>query len=139
MKFATTISVIAAARSAAAFAGFSTTSFSGKPSLATGYRESFVNYENENSRGPHGSSNTENVFSVLAKTEKWISQTLESAETNSGNPYSRKEVNYVAEIAADSPMIAANIFKRLREAREMGELHGASEEDHMQEKGMFAE
>ena len=151
MKVITAISVVSAATSAAAFAGLST-SFSSRPSSAslvdktaapTSYRESLVKYENsrdgpqKGGGGGGGGSNTENVWSVLANTEKWISETLQSAETSSGNPYSRKEVNYVCETQQDSPMIAANIFKRLREAREMGETHGATEEDHLAEKGKF--
>lgn len=138
MKFITAISLISAASSAAAFAGLSsfsrTSTATANHHVATGYRESFVMYENERDR--RGNSNTDNVWSVLANTEKWISETLQSSDNGSGgNPYSRKEVNYVCETQQDSPMITANIFKRLREAREMGELHGQSEEDHLAQQG----
>ena len=43
--------------------------------------------------------------------------------------------DYVCETNEESPMIAANIFKRLREARELGQRHGVSEEDHRTEQG----
>jgi hypothetical protein len=128
MKFLSCIAWIATAHTAVAF------SLAKNSNAATGYRASLLMYENS----PDGSSdsknnaapNQANVWSVLAHTEKWISETLASTETDNGNPYSRKEVNYVCETNTDTPMIAANMFKRLREARELGQQHGVSEEDH---------
>ena len=108
---------------------------------ATSYRASLLRYENSpdgTSDNAPASSNQANVWSVLAHTEKWISETLASTETETGNPYSRKEVNYVCETNTDSPMIAANMFKRLREARELGQQHGVSEEDHKMQQGECA-
>ena len=149
MKFATAINTwIIAALAVATTEGFSgpsafsrrpVTTTAAKPSnpttaTTTGYRSSWLQYEN--SRDPSSSSSSDaNVWTILAHTEEWISQTLASTETASGNPYSRKEVNYVCETHEDSPMIAANMFKRLREARETGERHGMSEEDRLADQG----
>ena len=134
MKFVTAIAWISTIGTAAAFAGLSTftrglNTGNAKP---TGYRESLLMYENSRDGSPRSDSN---VWSVLAHTERWISDTLASQETANGNPYSRKEVNYVCETNEESPMIVANMFKRLREARELGQNHGVSEEDHKAEQG----
>ena len=67
-----------------------------------------------------------NSWSVLTRTEEWISQTLSDAH---GNPYTRKEVSYVCENNAGSALILAGIFRRLKEARLLGEQHGESEEE----------
>jgi len=101
--------------------------------IPTKYRNSQLYYENSR-ESSSSSSDSANVWTVLAHTEKWISETLASTETENGNPYSRKEVTYVCETQKDSPMIVANMFKRLREARELGENHGKSEEDRMVEQ-----
>lgn len=143
MKFATAFALLSTIPAASAFAGMGN-SFAGRTATSnanvvvvpTSYRSSWLSYEN--SRDNPRSSDP-NVWSVLAHTEKWISQTLASTETASGNPYSRKEVNYVCETNEDSPMIAANMFKRLREARELGQRHGVSEEDHMVDQGKSRE
>ena len=145
MKFVTAIAVISTASTAAAFTGLST--FSGRPASsnmmaeatnrnkATGYRASLLMYENSRDPPNRGGADA-NVWTVLAHTEKWISETLAANEQPGGrNPYSRKEVNYVCETNEDSPMIVANIFKRLREARETGEEHGVSEEDRQADQG----
>ncbi|KAG7342723.1 hypothetical protein IV203_020673 [Nitzschia inconspicua] len=73
----------------------------------------------------------ENVWSVLANTEKWIASTLKHAEqtSSSGNPLSRKEVSYVCETSQDPAMILANIFRKLKEARQLGETHGQDQEE----------
>lgn len=77
-----------------------------------------------------------NAWSVLANTEKWITECLASSETSSGNnPYSRKEVSYVCEAASDAPMIISNIFRRLKEVRELGERHGQDEESRKDQLG----
>lgn len=134
MNFITAIAWIHTVSTASAFAGQSP--FWGRPlksadASATGYRASLLKYENS-----RDGARDSNVWSVLSTTERWISDILASAETDSGtNPYSRKEVNYVCETDEEIPMIAANIFKRLREARELGHNHGLSEEDHRTEQG----
>ena len=148
MKFATALSawILAAVGSTEGFSG--SIPFSRHPavagairsadptSIATGYRASWRAYEN--SRDPSSSSSSDaNVWTILSHTEEWISQTLASNDTGNGNPYSRKEVNYVCETQADAPMIVANLFKRLREAREIGERHGMDEEDRMTDQGEF--
>lgn len=142
MKLAPAIAWISAVSSASAFTGISSFNTNGWPSFvanadpaaaATGYRDSWLMYEN--ARDGNQGSDSSNVWSVLAHTEKWISDTLASSETGNGNPYSRKEVNYVCETNEESPMIAANMFKRLREARELGQRHGESEVDRRVEQG----
>jgi hypothetical protein len=83
-----------------------------------------------------------NAWTVLAHTEKWISNTLNSANTNAGgtsnsnsssknpnNPYARKEVSYVCENQISSPMVVSNLFKWLRDARKQGESHGEAEQE----------
>ncbi|GAX26321.1 hypothetical protein FisN_16Lh160 [Fistulifera solaris] len=67
-----------------------------------------------------------NAWSVLTRTEEWISQTLSDAQ---GNPYTRKEVSYVCETNAQGPLILSGIFRRLKEARLLGESHGEGEEE----------
>lgn len=84
----------------------------------------------------------ENVWSVLANTERWIASTLKSAEptastsnnnNNNNNPLSRKEVSYVCETSQDPAMILANIFRKLKEARQLGETHGQEQEELVME------
>lgn len=125
MKFLTAIHLLSVISTAAAFAPLSSSSLRRPLNSDTA-----LFYENAKDGGADS-----NVWSVLAHTEKWISDTLASTETASGNPYSRKEVNYVCETNEESPMIAANIFKRLREARELGQRHGTTEEDRKTEQG----
>lgn len=67
-----------------------------------------------------------NSWSVLTRTEEWISQTLSDAQ---GNPYTRKEVSYICENNSGSALILSGIFRRLKEARMLGEKHGEGEED----------
>ena len=110
-------------------------------------------------------NNNFNVWSVLANTERWISDTLDksnSAEVarrqqppppqqqkkenklhfadekkavvppvpsnnnnnNNDNPYARKEISYVCETNTDLVSVVGGIFRRVREARELGESHG---------------
>ena len=70
----------------------------------------------------------ENVWNVLATTEKWIASTLSEAAAGS-TPLSRKEVSYVCETSTDPAMILANIFRKLKEARELGENHAQEQEE----------
>jgi len=80
----------------------------------------------------------ENVWSILANTERWIASTLKDADEKSGpqgtNPLSRKEVSYVCETSQDPAMILANIFRKLKEARQLGETHGQEQEELAQEQ-----
>ena len=96
-------------------------------------------------------SDDENVWTVLANTERWISDTLDksnksareakkmhfaddktpdpikASEKEDGkmdNPYARKEVSYVCETSGESCGVVGGIFRRVREARELGERHG---------------
>ena len=73
----------------------------------------------------------ENVWSVLANTERWIASTLKESQsaTTGNNPLSRKEVSYVCETSQDPAMILANIFRKLKEARQLGEQHGQEQEE----------
>ena len=79
----------------------------------------------------------DNVWSVLANTEKWISTTLQDAQQANGNPLSRKEVSYVCETSQDPAMVLANIFRKLKDARQLGEAHGQEQEDLADESGTF--
>jgi len=136
-QFVTAITWITTISSAAAFAVLTPFSkgraLNADANIATAYRASLLRYEN--SQDGNARSDSSNVWSVLAHTETWISDTLASTETASGNPYSRKEVNYVCETSEESPMIAANMFRRLREAREIGQRHGVAEEDRKADQG----
>lgn len=83
---------------------------------------------------PNKEGNNGNMWAVLANTERWLSDTL-SSQNGQNNPYTRKEVSYVCDTSDDGAMIAAGIFRRLREAREQGELHGQAEEERLTEQG----
>ncbi len=58
----------------------------------------------------------------------------ESASSGSGgggfqpqdNPYARKEVSYVCETGSELCVVVGGVFRRVREARELGESHGKS-------------
>jgi len=68
-----------------------------------------------------------NVWSILASTEQWISSTLKHAQRE-GNPLSRKEVSYVCETSPEISMVLANVFRKCKEARQMGESHAQEQE-----------
>jgi hypothetical protein len=76
----------------------------------------------------------ENVWNVLATTERWIATTLNDAQAG-GNPLSRKEVSYVCETSTDPAMILSNIFRKLKEARQLGEIHAQEQEELVDEQG----
>jgi hypothetical protein len=94
------------------------------------------------------SSSSFNAYTVLSKTEEWISNTLSTANANANankassssssipnNPYSRKEVSYSCENPQKSPvLIVSDLFRRLKEAREQGETHVEQEEQRKQEQ-----
>ena len=86
---------------------------------------------------PAKSDHPYNVWNVLATTERWIQSTLAEANANSrgtGNPWSRKEVSYVCETSTDLALILANIFRKLKEARQLGETHGQQQEELMEQR-----
>mmetsp|Transcript_13292 Transcript_13292/g.28846 ORF Transcript_13292/g.28846 Transcript_13292/m.28846 type:complete len:298 (+) Transcript_13292:143-1036(+) len=108
-----------------------------------------------------------NVWSVLANTERWISDTLDRSNEaenarldaaaekkkqqekenklhfadekkqpslpRNGNPYARKEVSYVCETGEDCAGIVGGVFRRVREARELGESHGRGVEAQLED------
>jgi len=77
----------------------------------------------------------DNVWSILSNTEKWISNTLADSQTGNNNPLSRKEVSYVCETSNDPAMILANIFRKVKEARQLGESHAQDQEDLIDQMG----
>lgn len=121
------------------------------------------NSDDASSSGSADNSNA-NVWSVLANTERWISDTLDRSNEaanarrdaelkreeekkksmphfmdekgqgqeeekkasmpRSDNPYARKEVTYVCETGDELAVVVGGIFRRVREARELGESHG---------------
>mmetsp|Transcript_6769 Transcript_6769/g.10172 ORF Transcript_6769/g.10172 Transcript_6769/m.10172 type:complete len:518 (-) Transcript_6769:633-2186(-) len=116
-----------------------------------------------------------NVWSVLADTERWISDTLDRSNKSAieardrqdaaaelkkeqdkkklhfadekkkeeeeeeersrlprtDNPYARKEVSYVCETGMDLSVVVGGVFRRVREARELGESHGRGVESRL--------
>jgi hypothetical protein len=83
-------------------------------------------------RDPHPN---DNVWSILANTEKWISNTLADSQTGKNNPLTRKEVSYVCETSTDPAMILANIFRKVKEARQMGQSHAQDQEELIDQHG----
>jgi len=77
----------------------------------------------------------DNVWSILSNTEKWISNTLADAQSGNNNPLSRKEVSYVCETSQDPAMILANVFRKVKEARQLGESHAQDQEDLIDQLG----
>jgi len=74
--------------------------------------------------------NNGSVWSALANTERWISETLNRAGVKGkSNPYSRKEVGYVCEYSDTMELVVAGIYRRLREVRELGENHAEIEKE----------
>ena len=90
---------------------------------------------------PHKKKNAPlNAWNVLADTEAWISATLQAShdaaqQQGRPNPYTRKEVSYVCETAVDQAMITAGIFRRLKEARWLGQRHGTTENERAAQQG----
>ena len=82
-----------------------------------------------------GTPPNDNVWSILSNTEKWISSTLAESQNGQNNPLSRKEVSYVCETSHDPAMILANIFRKVKEARQLGESHAQDQEDLIDEQG----
>jgi hypothetical protein len=90
---------------------------------------------------PHdksGNTPTDQVWSALSNTERWISETLSASSpggSNIGNPYARKEVSYVCETSDEVASVVSGVFRRLREARELGDAHGNAEEKRLNDRG----
>ena len=141
------------------------------------YKEPKPNADGSASADSSGSDNSSNVWSVLANTERWISDTLDRSnkaanarrdaaaeaerlkkqkeqeeeskmhfadekgeeEQSSSlpppkdNPYVRKEVSYVCETGNELAVVVGGIFRRIREARELGESHGRGVEARLGE------
>jgi hypothetical protein len=74
-----------------------------------------------------------NMWTVLATTERWLAGIV--GNQGPSNPYTRKEVTYVCEVLPDDALVMANIWRRLREARELGEQHGQQQVERMEEEG----
>lgn len=120
-----------------------------------------LHYKEPSSDGKSGdasdrgsSDDASSVWSVLASTERWISDTLDRSNQAArqkraaadeakkklhfadekkekeeelprvDNPYARKEVSYVCETGTDLSVVVGSVFRRVREARELGENHG---------------
>lgn len=93
---------------------------------------------NSPSDPPGNGEGSHNAWAVLSNTEKWISNTLQAANTGAvgaNNPYARKEVSYVCENQSLGSMIVAGIFRRLKDAREQGEAHGDAEIERSETQG----
>lgn len=75
------------------------------------------------------------MWNVLTTTEKWVATTLRDSQAEGGNPLSRKEVSYVCETSTDPAMILASIFRKIKEARQLGENHAEEQEEAMDEQG----
>ncbi len=131
---------------------------------------------NDDAPASSGESGSFNVWSVLANTERWISDTLDksnqaeharrrdaeeqqqqqmkknesklhfadekvapsssssaSASPRRDNPYARKEISYVCETGKDLVSVVGGVFRRVREARELGESHGRGVEARLGE------
>ena len=115
-------------------------SFALAASCPGGCRSSLVMFDNHHDppNDKPSASSSPNAWTVLATTEQWISRTLLNSNSGNGgqNPYSRKEVSYVCEASSDSAMIVANLFRRLKEARELGQAHGRQEVARAEQVGM---
>jgi len=75
------------------------------------------------------------VWSVLANTERWISDTIAKSNSNGPSTFARKEISYVCETTEEALMTVASIFRRVKEARELGESHSRAEESVLMDKG----
>eukprot|EP00586_Coscinodiscus_wailesii_P015323 CAMPEP_0172513486 /NCGR_PEP_ID=MMETSP1066-20121228/252855_1 /TAXON_ID=671091 /ORGANISM="Coscinodiscus wailesii, Strain CCMP2513" /LENGTH=448 /DNA_ID=CAMNT_0013293773 /DNA_START=178 /DNA_END=1524 /DNA_ORIENTATION=+ len=85
-------------------------------------------------KGPDNGKSSD-LWTVMANTERWISNTLAQAgnaaaatgRAGASNPYVRKEVSYVCDSSDKIDVVTAGIFSRLREMRETGENHVAEQ------------
>ena len=102
----------------------------GKPSMNKG---GLVMYDYSTDPPSDKSRGQSNMWSVLATTEKWIANVL--GEPGQNNPYTRKEVSYVCEQGDEDALVTAAIWRRLKEAREVGVNHGHTQEELLMEHG----
>jgi hypothetical protein len=111
--------------------------YSGHPGLSLhGRRGTMLMYEPPHDKS--GNTPTDQVWSALSTTERWISETLSASSpggSNIANPYARKEVSYVCETSDEVASVVSGIFRRLREARELGDAHGNAEEKRLNDRG----
>ena len=88
------------------------------------------------------------AWTALAQTERWISETLQNANGNNNNsnnsnggggdnPYARKEVSFSAETHNDMALVISSIWKRLHQARLLGEKHGKQQQKLQEEQGEY--
>jgi len=110
---------------------------SGHPGLSLhGRQGTILMYEPPHDKS--GNTPTDQVWSALSNTERWISETLSASSpggSNIGNPYARKEVSYVCETSDEVASVVSGVFRRLREARELGDAHGNAEEKRLNDRG----
>lgn len=121
--------------SSSSSAGYDSTACSSRPTTR-------LHYEPPNDQTPTSAETGEGIWTVLANTEKWISDTLERSnraaapgQPTGSNPYSRKEVSYVCETVEDLAAVVAGAFRRVKDAREMGETHASEQEHILADKG----
>ena len=118
----------------------------GDATTAVRRRPTRLYYEQPNDSTPPGtdtgSGEEVGIWTVLSNTEKWIAETLERSNRAAApgrpagqNPYSRKEVSYVCDTVQDLPAVVASSFRRVKDAREMGESHGSEQEHILAERG----
>ena len=124
-----------------AFTGRSIQMLSSHQTKSSQSRGNLVMYDSSSDPPNKKSSTEENgsAWTVLANTEKWISDTLNgvgggNAGANS-SPYARKEVSFVCEHSDNMELLTANIFRRLREVRELGEHHAEVEKERQSSLG----
>jgi len=69
----------------------------------------------------------------IGQTMHFADEKKDDTNSSSGkdNPYARKEVSYVCEIGSDLATVVGGIFRRVREARELGERHGRDVESRL--------
>jgi len=122
-------------------AGYDSTARS-RSSGSSGRPTTRLYYEPPNDQTPTSAETGEGIWTVLANTEKWISDTLERSNRaaapghpTGSNPYSRKEVSYVCETVEDLAAVVASAFRRVKDAREMGETHASEQEHILADKG----
>ena len=81
-------------------------------------------------------SSTTVLSDTLDKSNKATKKLHYADEKPKNNPYSRKEVTYVCETGTDLCAVVGGIFRRVREARELGEAHGKGVEARLGEAVM---
>lgn len=103
-----------------------------KGSTVLRYKSSFEPLFHDDKPDDDQRPSSDNVWTALTETAKWMSETAALASSSSSesgvpNPYATKAVSYVSEPQQDVTLVVSGIFRRLREARELGELHMIAE------------